>query len=49
MAGDKFIPELHTRQPGFTCRACRLFTKNCERIKKFRETGHLKHIYVRTN
>ena len=45
LAGDKFIPKLHTRKPWFTCRACRLFTKTCERIQKFRETGHLKHIY----
>ena len=38
LAGDKFMPEIHLRQPGFTCRACGPFTKNKERIKKFMKT-----------
>ena len=42
---NKFISEMHLRQPGFTCSACRPSTKHRERIKKFRETGGLKHIY----
>ena len=45
MAGDKFLPELHLKQPGFTYSACATFTKNRERIQKFRETGNLKHLY----
>ena len=45
LAGDKFMPELHLRQPGFTFSAYRPFTKHRERIKKFRETGNLNHIY----
>ena len=32
------MPEMHLRQPGFTCKAGGLFTKNKERIKKFKET-----------
>ena len=32
LAGDKFIPELHLRKPGFTYIACGAFTKLCERI-----------------
>ena len=32
LVGDKFIPEMHLRQPGFTCNACGPFTKNKERI-----------------
>ena len=32
LAGDKFIPEMHLRQPGFTYSACGSFTKNKERI-----------------
>ena len=32
LAGDKFMPEMHLRQPGFTCSACGPFTKNKERI-----------------
>ena len=43
---DKFMPELHLKQPGFTASACGPFTKNCERIQKFRETGNLKHLYT---
>ena len=35
LAGDKFMPEMHLRQPGFTYSACGLFTKNKERTQKF--------------
>ena len=45
MTGDKFIPELHLKQPGFTYRACGPFTKDRERRQKFRKTGSLKHLY----
>ena len=41
LAGDKFMPEMHLRQTGFTYSACRLFTKNKERTQKFKETGDL--------
>ena len=27
LAGNKFIPEIHLKQLGFTCSACRPFTK----------------------
>ena len=30
LAGDKFMPEMHLRQPGFTYSACGSFTKNKE-------------------
>ena len=46
LAGDKFMPELHLRQPEFTDSTCEPFTKHRERIKKFRETGNLKHLYI---
>ena len=39
------MPEMHLRQPGFTCSACGPFTKNKERIKKFKETGDSRYIY----
>ena len=42
---DKFMLELHLKQPGFTCSAYGLFTKHRERIQKFRETGSLEHLY----
>ena len=41
-AGDKFIPEMHLRQHGFTCSACGRFSKNKERINKIKETGDSK-------
>ena len=45
LAGDKFMSELHLKQPGFTYSSCGPFTKHRERIQKFRETGNLKHLY----
>ena len=48
LIGGKFMPELHLQHPRFTYSACGRFTKHRERIKKFRETGKLKH-YIETN
>ena len=45
LAGDKFIPEMHLKQPGFTQSACGPFTKNKERIQKFKEKGDTSYIY----
>ena len=45
LAGDKFMPELHLKQPGFTYSACGPFTKNKERIEKFMQTGNTDFIY----
>ena len=39
LVGKKFMPEMHLRQPGLTYSACGPFTKNKERIQKFKETG----------
>ena len=39
LAGDKFVSKMHLRQPGFTYSVCGTFTKNKERIQKFKETG----------
>ena len=36
LAGDKFMPEMHLRQPVFTYGACEPFTKNKERTKKIK-------------
>ena len=44
LIGDRFMHETHLRQPEFTYNACGLFTKHCERIKKFKEAGDLKYI-----
>ena len=40
LAGDKFMPKMHLKQPVFTYSACGLFTKDKERIKKFMQTGN---------
>ena len=45
LVGDKFLPEMHLKQPGFTYSACGLFTKNKERIEKFMQTGNTDFIY----
>ena len=45
LAGDKFMPEMHLKQLGFSYSACGPFTKNKERIKKFKETGDTSYIY----
>ena len=45
LAGDKFMPEMHLKQPRFTYSACGPFTKNKDRIQKFKETGDASYIY----
>ena len=45
LAGDKFMPEIHFRQPQFTYSACGPFTKHEQIIQKFRETGDTNYIY----
>ena len=42
LVGDKFMPEMHLKQSGFTYSACGLFTRNKERIEK---TGKTDFIY----
>ena len=44
LAGDKSMPEMHLKQPRFTCSDCGSFTKNKERIQKFKETGDTNYI-----
>ena len=49
LAGDKFMPEIHLRQPQFTYSVCGPFTKHEQRIQKFRETGDTNYIYIYIN
>ena len=44
LAKDKFMPEMHLRQPGFTYSACGPFTKNNERTQNCNETGDSRYI-----
>ena len=39
------MPGMHLKRPGFTYSACGPFTKNKERIQKFKETGDTSYIY----
>ena len=45
LTGDKFMSEMHLRQPGFTYSACGPFIRNKQRIQRFMETGDTKYIY----
>ena len=40
LVGDKFMPEMHLKQPNFSYGACGAFAKNKERIGKFIQTGN---------
>ena len=45
LAGDKFMPEMHLKQPGFTYSACGPFIKNKQIIQIFMETEDTNYIY----
>ena len=45
LVGDKFMPKMHLKQPGFTYSACGPFTKNKGRIEKFMQAGNIDFIH----
>ena len=45
LARDKFMPDMHLKQPGFTCGVSGPFTYNKEKIQKFKETRDTQYIY----
>ena len=45
LTGNRFMLELHLKQPGLSDSASGPFTKHCDRIRKFRETSNLQHLY----
>ena len=45
LAGDKFMPEMHLRQPEFVYSACGPFTRHKERIKEFKRTADMRLLY----
>ena len=45
LAGNKFMPEMHLRQPQFVYSACGPLTRHKERIKEFKRTGDTCYIY----
>ena len=48
---DKFMPEIHLRQPRFPYSAYRTFTKNKERIqkKKIQKSLKIQNVFTKTN
>ena len=48
LSGDKFIPEMHLRQPGYTYSASVSFTKYKERIQNLKKE-RIHDIFIRTN
>ena len=45
LVGDRFMPEIHLRQPQFTYSAGGPFTKHEQRIQKFKETGDINYVF----
>ena len=45
LTGDKFMPEMHLKQPGFTYSTCGPFTKHKQRIQKFIQMEDTNYIY----
>ena len=48
LAGDKFMPEMHLKQPGFTYSACGPFTKNKETIQNLKKQ-EVQAIFIKIN
>ena len=49
LVGDKFMSEMHLKQPGFTYSTCGPFIKNKEKIQKFKEMGEIRVIFTKMN
>ena len=48
LAGNKVMPEMHLKQPGFTYSACGPFTKNKERIQNLKKQ-EIQAIFTKMN
>ena len=48
LSEDKFMPEIHLRQSGFTYRACRVFTKNKQECINFKKQK-IPDIFIKMN
>ena len=48
LSGDKFMPQMHLKQPGFTYIACGPFTKNKERIQNLKKQ-EIQAIFIKMN
>ena len=45
LAEDKFMPEMHLKEPGFTYSACESFNNTKQRIQIFKETRDSRYDY----
>ena len=48
LGGDKFIPEMHLKQPGFTHSACGPFTKTKKELKNLTKQ-EIQNIFKKTS
>ena len=48
LAGNKFMSEMHLRQPRFTYSACRPFTEKPQRIKHLKEQ-EIQYVFIKMN
>ena len=48
LTGDKFMPEIHLRQPGFTYNTCGPFRKTKERRQNLNKPK-IHNIFIKTN
>ena len=48
LAGDKFMPEMHLKLPGFTYSACGSFTKAKKEFKNLKKQ-EIRIIFTKTN
>ena len=49
LIGDKFMPEMHLRQPGFTYTACEPFIKKTKKESKNLKKQEVHNIFIKTN
>ena len=49
LAVDKFISEMHLKQPKFTYSSCGPFKETTKEYKIFEETGDSRYIYIKMN
>ena len=49
LAGDKFLPEMHLRQPGFTYSACGPFKKAKKESKNLKKKQEILDTFIKTN
>ena len=48
LVGNKFMPEMYLKQPGFTYSACGPLTKNKQRIEKLKKNRRYR-LFIKMN